>query len=163
MLDELRKLGVPRHRIIISSNLRLRNDGEPRADAGEPADPGVAVYWLTKTGETRCIAVDKYRNTWENMRAIGKTIDCIRAIERYGGAEIMDRAFSGFAQLPPPMITQRPWREVLDPPEGVTTLMGLQGHYRRKAAILHPDRGGSHEAMAELNQAWEDCKKELGG
>ena len=27
--------------------------------------------------------------------------------------------------------------------------------YRRKAMLLHPDRGGSHELLVQLNEAWE--------
>lgn len=38
----------------------------------------------------------------------------------------------------------------------------LKRIYRQLAAELHPDRGGSPERMIELNQAWEQIRKERG-
>ena len=35
------------------------------------------------------------------------------------------------------------------------TLREIKGAFRRKAMAAHPDRGGSHEEMTRLNEAWE--------
>jgi len=53
------------------------------------------------------------------------------------------------------------WRAVL----GLSfdaTLDQVKAVYRRKAAEAHPDRGGSHEAMTKLNEAYEAAKQAFG-
>jgi len=45
---ELRRMGVEEGDIIVSTNLPLNIYGIPRADRGEPGDPGVAVYWIRR-------------------------------------------------------------------------------------------------------------------
>jgi curved DNA-binding protein CbpA len=37
----------------------------------------------------------------------------------------------------------------------------LKAAYRKAAALHHPDRGGSHQAMVEINSAFEQAKWEL--
>jgi hypothetical protein len=46
---------------------------------------------------------------------------------------------------------------VTNPPLGV-----VEDMYRRLARERHPDNGGSHDAMAELNRAIEEARKALG-
>jgi len=48
VLKELAAFGVEEGDAIISTNLKLRLDGLPKGDQGEPTDPGVAVYWRRK-------------------------------------------------------------------------------------------------------------------
>jgi hypothetical protein len=97
---------------IISTNVPLRRDGEPMAGRNEPLDPGVAVYFQRK-GKQVCFACDKYDRVWKNMRAIAKTIEAMRGIERWGSSDMLDRAFTGFAALPEPGKV-KPWSEVFD-------------------------------------------------
>ncbi|MDR3618260.1 MAG: hypothetical protein P4L85_02845 [Paludisphaera borealis] len=40
-----------------------------------------------------------------------------------------------------------------------TTLEQVRAAYRRKAVEIHPDRGGTHEAMVELNQAYQAARE----
>lgn len=65
---------------------RTNIDGFPRSGQSEPSDGGVAVYWLTSTGETKCIAIDRYDRVADNLAAVAATLDAMRAIERHGGA-----------------------------------------------------------------------------
>src|ERR1700754_2257569 len=51
---------------IISTNLRLRLDGRPRGDQGEPGDPGVAVYFRLKK-QDRVLACDRYSRVADNI------------------------------------------------------------------------------------------------
>jgi hypothetical protein len=45
----------------------------------------------------------------------------------------------------------------------VVTRDGAKDHWRRLAAVHHPDRsGGSHAAMSELNAALAEAEKEIG-
>lgn len=145
---------------IISSNLALRLDGLPRGGQGEPDDPGVAVYWEVRGHRGhKVMAIDLYDRVADNLAAIAATLEAMRAIERHGGAQILERAFTGFAALPAP----KTWREVMGLPDHVTLRDTIAKTYKELALERHPDRGGTHEAMAELNRAWESALRELTG
>lgn len=67
---------------------------------------------------------------------------------------MVERAFTGFTALPPPASDAPPkrWWEVLEISEHATVLE-INAAYRSKAAKAHPDQGGTHDAMADLNAA----------
>jgi hypothetical protein len=152
VLRELRAFGVRESTVVISSDLRLRQDGLPYAgQATSKLDPGVAVYWMDGK-RPRCIAVDRYRRIEDNLAAIAATLDAMRALERHGGAAILDRAFTSFVALPAP----EQWFQVLEV-RATATRAEIEEAFRRQAMKHHPDRpGGSSEAMARLNQARDD-------
>jgi hypothetical protein len=149
--------------VIISTNIQTRLDGLPRSGQRAPEDPGVAVYWLEHQGRQkvqRVMAIDQYTTVAGNLAAIAATLEAMRAIERHGGAQILDRAFTGFAALPSP--TQpRTWREVLGVNPDVSDMAFVRAAYRALASRHHPDRGGTHEAMVELNAALTKAEQEL--
>lgn len=155
LLAELERMGVREHDVVISSNLQLRLDGLPRSGQAQPADPGVAVYWRDGK-QDRCMAIDLYTKVEQNIAALAATIDAMRAIERHGGASILDRAFTGFTALPAPIVAgmARPWWEVLGVPRD-STREQITEAYRRLASSAHPDKGGTPERMAEINAARE--------
>lgn len=128
-----------------------------------PADPGAAVYWQEPVGPRRCIAVDQYTTVEDNIAAIAATLDAMRAIERHGGAAILERAFTGFTALPAPgQGAQREWSDVLGVDRATVTREGCKQAYRRLASKFHPDKPeGSHAAMAELNAAQEAALSEV--
>ena len=144
--------------LIISTNVPLRNDGLPRANV-TVADPGAAVYFDLK-GRKVVMACDRWDRVHDNLYAIGKTIGALRGIERWGSGDMLEAAFRGFAALPAAAATSRPWRTVL----GVTggSLADVELKYRELARDAHPDRGGSHERMAELNTAIAAARAEMG-
>lgn len=152
VLTELGRLNVPRDDVLISSDLRLRLDGLPRSDQAAPADAGVAVYWLAPGRRRRCMAVDRYDRVADNLAAIAATLEAMRAIERHGGAAILDRAFTGFAALPPPEGGPAPWWTVLELEPLATREQIIEAH-RRLAMRHHPDRGGDASLMARVNAA----------
>jgi len=142
---------------IISTNLHLKLDGLPRSGQQEPADPGVAVYWKTRTAKQhKVMAIDRYDRVADNLAAIAATLEAMRAIERHGGAVILERAFTGFEALPSP----NDWRHVMGF-ENTPTLEQAKDRYRQLAQSRHPDRGGHENAMQELNRAYDDAKREL--
>lgn len=157
---EIERLGVNAvDDMIVSTNLKLNLSGLPRGDQGEPSDSGVAVYFQKKNGPMRVIAIDAYYRVRDNLAAIAATLEAMRAIERHGGAQILERAFSGFAAIAPPD-WKKPWREVFGvKPDWRGDIAAL---YREKARNRHPDAGGSDTLMAELNVAYEEAKRELG-
>lgn len=152
VLAELKTMGIPSWNVIISSDLKLRNDGLPYStQATAHLDPGVAVYWKDAKEQRRCMAIDRYDRIADNLAAIAATIEAMRAIERHGGAEILDRAFTGFAALPAPAEQVKP-HELLGVNERATR-EEIEYAYRRLAMQFHPDRGGSGEEMSKYNAA----------
>ena len=142
---------------VISTNIPTRRDGYPLASAKEPNDSGVAVYFERK-GKQMVFACDRWDKVKDNLRAVQKTIDAMRGIDRWGASEMMERAFSAFEALPPP---RSPW-----------TVLGLRpgAHvddineaYRLQAKKAHPDAGGSTDAMAELNRARDAALRQVQG
>lgn len=157
VLDELRRFGIDRDDVVVSTNVPTRLDGLPRSGAAEPMDPGAAVYWVEPSGARRVIAVDVYDRVADNLAALAATLDAMRAIERHGGARVLERAFTGFAALPN-AAAELTWWEVLGcGPDA--TLASAQAAYRRAAAAAHPDRGGSHERMVAVNAAWAKARE----
>lgn len=145
---------------VVSTNLTLTSFGTPRSNQREPTDPGVAVYW-EKNGKPQCMAIDQYDRVADNLAAIAASLAALRAIERHGGAQIMERAFLGFAQLP--QAASRPWRDVLQfhSTTKVSTAM-VQEAYRELAKRRHPDsQNGSDESFHELTQARDAALREL--
>lgn len=152
VLRELSAMGVPSWNVIISSDLKLRTDGLPFAvQATTHLDQGVAVYWKDRNGQRRCMAIDRYDRIADNLAAIAATLEAMRSIERHGGAEILDRAFTGFAALPAPAAQDAP-HEVLGVSENATR-GEIDYAYKRLAQQCHPDMGGSNEAMSRINTA----------
>jgi hypothetical protein len=157
--EVLARMGVDvANDVVVSTNLRLNMSGMPRGDQGEPADSGVAVYWQETGKPMRVMAIDTYWRTADNLGAIAATLEAMRAIERHGGAVILDRAFTGFEALPSP----KRWWEVL----GVAPTAGreeIESVWREKAREAHPDTGGSHARMAELNAARDAGLRQVDG
>ena len=104
------------------------------------------------------MAVDRYTRVEQNLAAIAATLDAMRAIERHGGAVILERAFSGFVSLPAP----NTWRSVLGFQEDAgVSLDRAKAEYRELSMRHHPDKGGSESKMKELNWAMSEAEKEL--
>lgn len=138
--------------IVISTNVPLRRDGLPLANMAEPKDPGVAAYWTDRKKKPRVIACDHWRKVRDNLRAVGLTVEALRSIERAGATELLERAFSGFAALPPPA---GHW-EVLGLQRGASR-SAVTARYHELAGRHHPDRGGSNAEMARINDAYRQA------
>lgn len=148
VLVSLERMGATGDSVVVSSNLQLRLDGLPRSGQSEPRDPGAAVYWKARGKQPRCMAIDRYDRVADNLAAIAGTLEAMRSIERYGGASILDRAFTGFVALPAP---EQPF-QVLGVPATASREV-IENAYRRLASQHHPDKGGTAEAMARINAA----------
>jgi hypothetical protein len=150
---------------VISTDAPPRRDGKPYADS-DPQDPGVAVYFTHKN-RAHVIACDRFDRLRFNMRAVGLALEGLRAIERTGATELLDRALGGFAALPSgagSAPAKRPWREVLNldgfKAPGFVMKAGIEAAYKELAKARHPDRGGSEAAMTELNVARDEGLQE---
>jgi hypothetical protein len=152
-----RRLDLRQRTVVISTNVVLTKDGFPRGGQRAPEDPGAAVYW--GHGKTRrCMAIDRYDRVADNLAAIAATLSAMRAIERHGGAEILDRAFTGFTALPNP---EQPW-QVLGLPTSSPTADQVREAHRALAMKHHPDRGGDAQTMARINAARDDLLSQMG-
>lgn len=93
----------------------------------------------------------------QNLRVLFFALDALRMNEVRGVTEIVKQAYG---LLPAPARKRDPW-EVLgvrsDADEDV-----IDAAFRAKAKRLHPDMGGSAEAMAALNEAYEAAKRGVG-
>lgn len=141
LMNEIRLLGG--RQPILSSNLELRQDGLPYANQKTPDDAGAAVYFTYK-GKQHCFACDDWLKPEDNIRAIGKTIEALRGIARWGTGDMIERAFQGFVALPGP--ADDPWWPVL----GYTSESdALENNFQRRAKELaqkyHPDKLGGDE------------------
>lgn len=145
--------------LVISTNIQPTLSGRPRSNQGEPADPGVAVYF-TLDGKPKVFCCDRWSRVADNLAAIANTIEALRGIERWGVAED-ERVFAGFAALPDSgdVQAQTCWKILGIPP--TSTEASINAAWKEKAKTAHPDVGGSQEAMAELNNARDQAVASL--
>lgn len=159
LLAELTRLGA--RDVILSTNLRLRGDGLPLASQRAPEDPGAAVYFRYK-GQAMAFACYRWTRIEDNISAIARTIEALRGIERWGTGDMVEAAFTGFAQLPAARVAVRRWWQVIGV-ESHTPTAAVVDRYRELVMVHHPDRnGGDCGSMVELNAAYEEFKKERG-
>ena len=142
--------------MVVSTNIPLRRDGLPFSGRPKIDGPGVAVYFVL-AGRQQCIPCDRWLTVEENCRAIWKSIEALRGLDRWGAKSFVAAAFRGFEALPAPG-AQRHWTEVLGIPAQASSDL-IEAAYRKRARTRHPDSGGSHEAMAELNEAVAQARK----
>lgn len=164
LIRQLELLGATPWRIVISSNVPLRQDGQPYAEALRRQswdDPGVAIYF-DLADKPMSMARDLYASPHENMHALGHAIEHMRGLERHGGSHMVERAFTGFAALPSPtMQRERDWWDVLDCRRDASIEV-IKAQHRRLASEHHPDRGGDASRMAEINAARDKGLAERG-
>jgi hypothetical protein len=171
VLAECERLGAKR--VVVSTNLRVRQDGIPYSGQPKASDPGVAVWfwlpkkgvgkyvsWSEKTHSEHVLACDRWNLVEHNLRAIGKHIDALRAQERWGVGSVA-QAFAGYQALPSGMESGRPWWQVLGIMSNART-EEVQLAFKRLALLHHPDRGGDVAKFHELEQAREQALKEIG-
>lgn len=137
---------------VLSTNLALRLDGLPRSGQNQPEDPG-AVLYFELDGKRQCIPCDQYLHVEQNIAAIAATLSALRTLERHGSG-IMERAFTGFTALPPPMAGKAPWYSVLgvdpDAPRDV-----VERAYKKRRSIAHSDKGGHDDSFDQVQKAWQ--------
>lgn len=156
---ELERMGADH--IVISTSVRPRNKrGDLPAQAPSGIDdPGAAVYFVLDASPHE-IGCDKWDEVEDNVRALGKTIEATRGIERWGSTKAMKQAMSGFKALPP---SGADWRSTFGLTRGNPTMDDVNARYRELARGAHPDREGNPHHMIRLNAAREAAKAELEG
>ena len=141
-----------------------------RKHRGTPAERSCCsnVERHTWTLIPKVMTCDTWLSPRENLRAIWQAIEGLRAIERSGASSVFERAYASFNALPPgegapaPSPVKRSWREVLGFTLKVATLYDVKKAYHALSNEHHPDKhGGSNAKQVELNEAWEEAKKEI--
>lgn len=157
--DELKRLGA--RDLIVSTNIPVRRDGGMYTDYMHKRleDPGVAIYFKYKEKDIS-MCCDQYLRVWENVYALGKGIEALRGMERWGVSDFLERAFTGFTALNEAIATpyKRPWFEILGIPENATEDQ-IKTAYREKVKIHHPDAGGNVNEFHAVQAAYEEGLK----
>lgn len=151
LANELRLMSATS--VVLSTNVELRRDGKPYSGRS-PIDPGVAVYFTWRE-QQYAFACDCWNRVEHNLQAIRKTIEAVRGIARWGTGEMVASAFAGFKALPEQAgpSSGSVWWEVLMLGSPDVTEVSIEAAYRDLAWMRHPDRGGTQEQMAQLNEA----------
>jgi hypothetical protein len=165
---ELKHVGAKQ--IVIATGHRkdeIRQDGWPRSTAKDPTHPGVIVFFDSKHGPLS-FDCDTYRDWRDNLRAIGLTLENLRAVERYGATKRGEQ-YKGFAALPAPdaqapeprraaalvllkaagcNLTEENVEYVLSVPSA------CKSAYNQAVRQTHPDHGGTTEAFQSVRDAY---------
>lgn len=149
---------LPARDVVISTNLRLRNDGYPMSSQREPDDRGAAI-WFTLDKKPRVLACDKWQTVGENLYAIAKHVEALRGQERWG-VGTLDQAFTGYAALPAE--TGLHWTSVLGLTLNAST-DEVAAKYREMIVSrnLHPDLGGNSTEFIRVTRARDEAIEEL--
>lgn len=160
LLDELDCLHA--QNVVITSDLPTRADGLPYASRKSSGSPGIAV-WFTLRDQERVFACDRWTEPADNIRAIALSINALRGMERWGASDVVARAFSGFAALPPASHSHSAcWTTLgVDCTGDLSAMIERARHVHRQAIkTAHPDVGGDHARAATLNAAMDAAELE---
>ncbi len=151
--------------VVVSTDVRTRNDGLPYSNAREPDDSGVAVYFELD-GEPHCLPCDAWDRVADNIAAIAAHLEAMRGMERWGVGDLKT-VFAGFKALPSSTaittMNRRQAAEWLARQAGIRDVafesdQAVDVAYKRAAMNLHPDRGGNAEDFALLQKVVEQLK-----
>lgn len=150
---ELRRLGASDVVLTanweVSANTRRPNVAQPRSRIDHF---GVSVFWRRRQRSYQ-LACDSYPSWEENLWALAKHIEAVRAQERYGVATL-EEAFKGAELALPAAAHDRAPHDLLGLSESqARDRAAVDQAYRTKARAAHPDTGGSADQMAALTAA----------
>lgn len=171
---ELAKLGVDR--CVLQADLdesQIRLDGMPYAGARFRSGRVILTFDHPEQG-TLNFPCATYSEFWNNVRAIVKTMESLRAIDRYGVTKNSEQ-FAGWKQLPSTAIVAQEFvtveeamKYIISHSEGWilpedtlddAAAQALDDHelfrsaFRNAAKNNHPDHGGDPKIMDKLNRA----------
>lgn len=139
---------------IITSNIPTNTNGFISAK-NIGLNPGCSVYFKLN-GMQKVIQVDSYLGADENLYAVAKSVEAIRNLDRWGGAQVMDGVFSGFAALPSPeTVTTVAMIYYFD---GFNSKASARAQYLDWCKKLHPDNGGDATDFQEMKRQYEALK-----
>lgn len=142
------------HDLVVDHDRERRGKTTRSSWAGQPEDPGVVVKFRVPGGKPLVFACDAWDRTEHNARAIAKTLEAKRGIERWGCATA-SREFEGYQALPSGTagVVVDPY-QVLGIQEGASRGVA-NAAYRALVKEHHPDRGGDPDVFRRVQDAWE--------
>lgn len=128
---------------------------------GKIADTAAALFFSLPGPRAISITCDMFLKQDDNVRGLYKIVESMRTIERFGGSNVSQKAFSGFAALPPPKDC---WK-TLGISKGIGA--GLSPKLKREFVMeAFRDRAREGHAagadMAALTEARDEALKQLG-
>lgn len=133
----------------LSTDCQLNVHGSLKLGQAQPTDRGVALYFKLQERDM-VLACDRWNRVECNIYAIGRHIECLRALKRYGvGTD--HQAFAGYHRLPG-STDPKWWAGVLQV-SSQPSAAEISVAHRGLVLKHHPDQGGTHEDMARLNAA----------
>lgn len=157
VIYEARRLGADDVVVQLAlSESDLRRDGLPRAHA-RPEHPGVILVLPDSDKGRLSFACDRYgdRNRtpgWQdNLRAIGKSMEALRAVDRWGATQ--GQQYAGFAELPSTSTSVQEAVEFVAHHAELTeedVVANPERACRLAAKRVHPDHGGDAETFNRL-------------
>lgn len=153
---ELSRLGAANG--ILSTNFKIRLDGQPYSGQAQPGDRGAAVYFKLK-GRDVSLACDKWDRVEDNVYAIAKHVEALRGQDRWGVGSI-EQAFRGYMALPETTASSEWWRP-LGLPLNASEEQVKQA-YRVLALKFHPDnqQTGDAERFRAVQAAYEEFQRQ---
>lgn len=164
---ELKQLGA-RDVIIQVEKLThddIRNDGWPRSGTWKNGYGGPCVILSFESPKgSISMPCDKFGDWRDNLRAIAKSLEALRMVDRYGVTRGNEQ-YRGWAKLEAPgakngkMDRDAALRFLAglhkSPPENLARLSSdqLRDICRTARVENHPDRGGSHETFVTIGEA----------
>lgn len=148
--------------VIISSDVPVKQDGGLYAHGRTiDGDEGIAVYFTWKN-EQYVFACDKYYKMYENLRAIGKSIEAIRGLDRWGASDMLSRAFNGFKALPESSLPIRQWYDILGVNQN-SNYAAITSTYKSLIKKYHPDNPetGNRQKFDDVQSAYSYYKDTL--
>lgn len=143
----------------------IRLDGRPRADAREPAHPGVELSFDSRYGRLT-YPTDICSHWNDNVRSIALGLEALRAVDRYGVSQ-KGQQYAGWKELPTGIgrgvvITglDQAW-DILAQASGIPNpraLLDLERVWRAAAKLTHPDQGGDPDRFMRVQAAYELIK-----
>jgi hypothetical protein len=152
---------------------QIRNDGWPRSNVN-PSGPGIIISFRTPQGPLS-FPCDRFDTFDDNMRAIGLSLQALRAVDRYGVTKRAEQ-YQGWKQIGAPTPAAPVFANNIEAAAFINSHAGSaavphwmsliefptvrQVAYREAAKRLHPDSSaGDHELFVKLQQAMEMLEK----
>lgn len=160
IFNELNRLGADE--FFISCNIERNKKGELVGGRLIYDNPGVAVYFKFN-GEQKVIACDKWKYIHENLRAVEKSLDSIRGLDRWGCTNIISQAVSGMKALPQNAgASNMAWWQVLGVQQ-TTPESEIEFAYRQLIKKYHPDKRytGDNDKFIRVQEAYKQYRSTL--
>lgn len=146
--------------VTVGTALAIGASGRPIFVNRPLEDPAVAIQF-ERDGQPVTFHCDRFIDPRSNLRAIGKTLENLRAIDRYGANQVLERMFSGLRALPAPGSANDHW-SILGLRPGATADQVRQAfNHRIRTEVKHPDQGGDPEEFTALVAARDAALQEI--